>query len=118
LNVHDRKSAYISLEGIGEGVCIQYSQAGYRCERSDTAIDKIPGKKFLFYENQNDLVLFGYAFRANNKTYRIFSSISNDPDNRLRPNDLNKFLASMKFNIDNIKEYKFYSESQSQNKNN
>ncbi len=109
LEVHDTKSAHISLEGIGEGICFQYSQAGYKCERSDTAIEKIPGKKFLIYENKNDLALLGYVFRANNKTYRVFSTVSNNPKECLRPNDLNKLLASVKFNVGNIKEYKFYS---------
>jgi hypothetical protein len=113
LKVHDRESAYISLEGVGKGVCIQYSQAGYRCERNDTSIDKIPGKKFLFYENKTDLALFGYVFRANNKTYKIFSTVNNNVKDDLRPNDLNKLLSSIKFNTDNIKEYKFYSKSES-----
>ena len=111
LKVNDLESAYIFLEGIGEGVCILYSQAGYRCERSDTAIDKIPGKKILFYANQNNLALWGYVFRANNKTYKLFSTTSINPEDGLRPNDLNKLLASVKFNTGNIKEYKFYSQS-------
>lgn len=109
LSVHDRRSAFVSLEGIGEGICIQYSQAGYRCERSDTAIEKIPIKKIFFYENQTDLALFGFVFLANNKIYRIFSSLSNDPHYGPRPKDLNKLLSSIKFNTDNIIEYKFYS---------
>jgi hypothetical protein len=113
LKIHDRRSAYISLEGVAEGACIRYSQAGYRCERSDTLIDKIPGKRILLYENKNDLVFFCYAFRGNNKTYKIFSSISNNPKDGLRPSDLNKLLASIKFNSANIKEYKFYSEPES-----
>ncbi len=112
LNVHDRKSALVSLEGIGEGICIQYSQAGYRCERNDTAIEKIPIKKILIYENQNDLALFGFVFRANNKTYRIFSTVTNNSEHSLRPSDLSKLFSSIKFNLVNIKEYKFYSQSE------
>jgi hypothetical protein len=111
LRIHDRKSALISLEGIVFGICESYSKVGYRCERSDTVIDRIPGKKIFFYANKNDLTFLSYIFRANNKTYSIFSTLSNDSKDRLQPKDLNKLLASLKFNSKNIKEYKFYSQS-------
>jgi hypothetical protein len=108
LKIRDRRSALISLEGIGTGICDQYFQIGYRCERSDTIINKISGKKILFYANKIELTLLCYVFRANNKTYTIFSTLSNDPKDKLRPKDLNKLLASLKFNSRNIKEYKFF----------
>ena len=117
LDIKDKKSALISLDGIGEGVCNQYSQAGYKCERGDTAVDRIPGKRFLIYENQTQLILYGYVFRANNKTYKIFSTTNTNIQYGLRPSELNKLLGSVKFNTDNIKEYKFYSQLESLNNN-
>jgi hypothetical protein len=113
LNVNDRESLRIALEGISTGICKTATDQGLDCMKSDTTIDRIESKKIVVY-NMKESTVFGiqYVFLVNDRMYLITQQTILSDEKKLNE-ELKMLINSIHFNHIKIKEQKFESKAES-----
>lgn len=105
-----------AMEGFVKGACNSARERGLTCNSSDTIIDALDAKKFILSSGttDTDIMQVNYCFLVNDKIYMLTTSVINlDKNNPAVREASTKFLNSIHFNKDDIKEKRFDSSVES-----
>lgn len=112
VNADNKETHQKALEEMSKGSLDAMEERGLTCQIGDTIIDNIQCKKIVC-DNSQLSIIRNYIFLVNDKMYSFQSVSLNFYSSDSQSSNLNKFLNSIHFNKNSIKEQRFGTKAES-----